>query len=221
MKFAKVIFLVFSVVAINSVQAQRKITIKSITSSKKKNILKKKKDPSTEELFHKQLKKKKRHFVGFGLGQTFLRSDFQDNGQNSITPDIHYDYEASHSFDFTTNLHFSRHKHQERYTQIFGLALGVKGKLFQFDYFSPYLMGGLGFYIPKLKRDSGEELQETKSQSVLGIHFGAGAELILNYKVKVGIFLHYHNPFDVKQDVGRKVEGSYYKLQMIGYYNPF
>jgi len=71
--------------------------------------------------------------IGLGLGQTFLRNDFADNGNDKITPDIFYNYSASYSFDFMANLHYSKHEYLNRNVTIRGLALSIKGKGYQFD----------------------------------------------------------------------------------------
>jgi hypothetical protein len=168
-----------------------------------------------------------KHSVGIGIGQTMLMSDMGKNGEDQITWDLLYNYSASHSFDFFADLHHSNHELGNKKTQLTGLALGIKAKVFNFDSFSPFLLGGFGFYIPRFKvyNDSSrsEEIASTKSKVTFGTHFGGGADLKLNKNVAVGILAHYHNPFDVKQDesiagVGNEVEGSYFKLLITAYY---
>ncbi len=56
------------------------------------------------------------------------------------------------------------------------------------------------------------ELVDTEKKTAFGIHLGGGADLRLNDNFTVGILGHFHNPFDVKQDDGMDVEGSYFKL---------
>ena len=159
------------------------------------------------------------HSLGVGIGQTFLSSgDFKDNGDDSITGELFYGYSASHSFDFVANLHYSKHEFSGHYVELPGLALGIKAKLYQFDSFSPYILGGLGFYRPKVKRTIGNGLVESESKTSFGDHFGAGAELKLNRHYSMGLLAHYHNPFDIKQDSGPEVEGSYFKLLITGLY---
>ncbi len=160
-----------------------------------------------------------KHSLGVGIGQTFLRSDFEDNGEDKITADLYYNYSASYSFDFIANLHFSDHSYQGKETNLRGLALGIKGKVYQFDQFAPYVMGGFGFYEPTMttKLASGQT-QESDSKIVFGMHMGAGVDLQLNERVSVGALLHYHDPFDVKQERGGKVSGSYYKMLLTAFY---
>lgn len=160
----------------------------------------------------------RKHSLGIGLGQTFLRSDLAENGNDKITPDLYYNYSASYSFDFVANLHYSKHKYIGREATIKGLALAIKGKGFQFDAFAPFVMGGFGFYLPSVKRIQNGELTETRSQLVFGVNVGAGVELRLNDEATVGVIAHYHDPFDVRQDVGAKLEGSYMKLLILASY---
>ncbi len=161
-----------------------------------------------------------RHSVGLGLGQTFLLDDLEDNGENKITVDGFYNYSASYSFDLLVNFHVSKHKFRGRSALLRGFAPGIKAKLYQFDNFSPYVLGGLGLYAPKLKRiiDSSGTVQETETKIAFGYHFGAGADLSLNNNVSVGLLFHLHNPFDLKQEVGQEVEAAYYKLMMLAFY---
>lgn len=158
------------------------------------------------------------HALGIGLGQTFLTGDFKDSGDDKITPDLYYNYSASHSFDFMANLHWSSHKYKNKKTTISGLALGIKSKLFNFDKFSPFAVAGLGFYSPKMRRELSGELLDSRSKMTFGYNFGAGADLDLNQRVRVGLIAIFHNPFDVQQDSQPEVEGSYYKLQMTAFY---
>ncbi|MFA6236772.1 MAG: hypothetical protein WC635_05540 [Bacteriovorax sp.] len=159
-----------------------------------------------------------KHSVGLGVGQTFLRSDLGANGNDKITPDIYYSYSASYSFDFVANLHYSKHEYLNRDATIRGLALAIKGKGFQFDAFSPFVLGGFGFYIPAATRIINGVPTETRSQLVFGVNLGAGVELRLNDEATVGVIAHYHDPFDVRQDVGPELEGSYMKLLIIASY---
>ena len=156
--------------------------------------------------------------MGIGIGQTFLRSDLADNGNDKITPDLYYTYSASYSFDFVANAHYSSHSYLNREATIKGLALAIKGKGFQFDAFSPFVLGGFGFYLPSVKRIYNGIPTDTRSQLVFGVNVGAGVELRLNNEVTVGVIAHYHDPFDVRQDVGPVLEGSYMKLLIIASY---
>lgn len=160
------------------------------------------------------------HHIGLGIGQTFLKSGFGDNGDDKIAiPDLYYTYTASRSFDFLANFHTSSHKQEGRKVNMTGLALGIKGRFYQYDNFSPFLLGGFGFYRPKLKRMIGQNLVNSKGEFTFGMHFGAGAELILNDRVTVGTLMHFHNPFSVQQDGQPEVDGSYYKILLTALYS--
>ncbi len=159
-----------------------------------------------------------KHSIGLGVGQTFLRTDFHDHGADKITPDLYYNYSASYSFDFTANFHWSKHKYLNRDVTIKGLALAIKGKGFQFDAFSPFVLGGFGFYQPEATRILAGVPTKTRSQLVFGMNLGAGVELRLNSEATVGVIAHYHDPFDVRQEVGSDLEGSYMKLLIMGMY---
>nr|BDT29801.1 outer membrane beta-barrel protein [Bacteriovorax sp. HI3] len=159
-----------------------------------------------------------KHSIGIGVGQTFLRSDFHDHGTDKITPDLYYNYSASYSFDFMANLHWSKHKYLNRDVTIKGLALSIKGKGFQFDAFSPFVLGGFGFYEPSATRNINGVLTKTREQLVFGMNLGAGVELRLNSQATVGVIAHYHDPFDVRQENGPDLEGSYMKLLILGMY---
>ncbi|MGB0453404.1 MAG: outer membrane beta-barrel protein [Bacteriovoracaceae bacterium] len=161
----------------------------------------------------------KTHSVGVGVGQTFLNGDFEDNGEDKITGELYYNFKASHSFDFLANFHHSSHDFRTTETTITGLAFAIKGKAYQFDNFSPYAFAGVGFYLPKIKRFLDGTLTSSKEKLTFGINLGGGAELTLTKKVSVGLIVHYHNPFDVKQDIGPEVEGSYSKLLLTSFYN--
>lgn len=154
----------------------------------------------------------KRHYFGIGIGQTFLMSDFKDNGEDQITAEAFYEFSASHSFDVYANFHYSKHKYQSNYTRIAGLNGGIRAKLFQFDEFTPYALGGLGFYMPKMKRMVGDSRVSSESKVTFGFTFGGGVDLKLTDHYKVGAVFQFHNPFDVSQDTGTDVKGSYYKL---------
>lgn len=160
------------------------------------------------------------HSLGLGIGQSFLQGDFEKHGDNRITWDLYYSYSASHSFDLVANFHSNTHKFRQKKVRTTGLAFGIKAKVYQFDSFSPFGLAGLGFYSPKVVREvNGGELRESESKLVFGNHLGAGVDLNLNDKMTFGLLGHYHNPFDVKQEVGEEVEGSYFKLLITALYS--
>ena len=159
-----------------------------------------------------------KHSLGIGIGQTFLRSDLGDNGNDKITEDLYYNYSASYSFDFVANAHYSKHTYLNRESTIKGLALAIKGKGFQIDSFSPFVLGGFGFYLPSATRIQSGVPVLTRKQLVFGVNVGVGAELRLNSEFTVGVIAHYHDPFDVRQDSGPPLEGSYMKLLLTASY---
>ncbi|MCO4792276.1 MAG: outer membrane beta-barrel protein [Bacteriovoracaceae bacterium] len=159
------------------------------------------------------------HSLGIGVGQTFLRGKWDDLGEDKITWDLLYTYAASHSFDFIADFHSTKHAHRQQWVRTTGLGLGIKAKIYQFDAFAPFATGGLGFYEPKTKRYVNGVLTESESKVSFGWHFGVGAELRLNRHFTTGILAKLHNPFDVKQEIGPEVEGSYSKLMITGMYS--
>lgn len=161
-----------------------------------------------------------KHYIGIGLGQTFLKSDFEKDGADKIgIPDLYYVYTASHSFDFIANFHTTSHKLEGRKVTATGTAVGIKGRFYQYDNFSPFAVGGLGFYQPRMVRRIGDEFVKSSSKITFGTNLGVGAELILNSRVTVGTILHWHNPFSVQQDGQPEVSGSYYKLLLTALYS--
>ena len=160
------------------------------------------------------------HSFGVGLGQTFIKGDLSDHGSDRITTDILYNYSASYSFDLAVSYHFSTHSINKTgsFARLHGLAVGIKGKLYQFDSFSPFLLGGLGLYAPKVRRRVNGAVVDSTSTPVFGTHFGVGGELLLNRRFSVGILGHYHNPFDRQEEFGPEIEGSYFKLLITTFY---
>lgn len=190
-----------------------KSSIEQLTS---KNTAKKVKDDIPQKTtFDDGIHK---HSFGLGLGQTFPMGEFKTNGDSEITPDLYYNYSASHSFDLLLNFHSNKLEKGNKESELLGLALGIKAKIFNFDNFAPVGFGGFGFYRPTVKRDIQGVIKESEDKTVFGYHFGGGAELRLNNHVSTGILFHYHNPFDAKQDTDPEVEGSYYKLMLTLFY---
>ena len=156
------------------------------------------------------------HSFGIGVGETFISGDLSKYGNDSITIDGFYSYSASYSFDFITNFHYSNHQNEKQKVGLRSLNFGIKGKFYQYDSFSPYLIGGLGFYRPRVTQytDDGE-LKQSESKTAFGIHAGLGAPLRLNRMLTIGLLGQFHNPFDITQDNGEKsVTGRYFKLLM-------
>lgn len=219
-KFKKAIIATFcSLCLVQNVafsQAKKK-QIQNITSTESaEKVEEKLETPSTNSGSDDELKI---HSVGVGLGQTFLGSDLKDNGDSSITADIYYNYSASYSFDLLVNAHYSKHKIGLKESILLGTAIGIKAKFYQYDSFAPFFVAGLGFYAPKVTRELNGTLKKSQSKLVFGDHFGFGADLRLNRRTMVGIIAHYHNPFDLKQELDPEIEGHYYKLLITAFYS--
>lgn len=153
-----------------------------------------------------------KHALGIGLGQTFLLGNFDKKGDDKITLDFIYTYTASYSFDLLINLHSSSHAYNGKEVDLLGLAMGIKARYFEFDAFSPYVLGGLGFYQPRVTQNG----VQSESKTTFGINFGAGLDLRLNDEFVVGLMGQFHNPFKVDQEdpTISDVRGSYFKLMM-------
>ncbi len=208
-------------------KASKKTTIERLTSSetsykkdvKGTNNLEKKED-SVDKKPRFQVRRNglKKHSLAIAIGQTFLRGDFKRYGTDSVTPDLYYGYSASHSFDLLINVHSSRHTqisrltNEKTFSEISGLAVGIKGRIFQFDLFAPFVIGGFGLYSPKLRREYNGSWVTSNSQFAFGHHFGGGVELELNKHLSLSFIGHYHNPYDIKQEEIFEIEGSYLKL---------
>lgn len=152
------------------------------------------------------------HSVGIGLGQTFLLGNYSDHGENKITMDLMYAYAASYSFDVLINAHWSEHADKNEKSKMAGLTGSIKSRLYEFDNFSPFVIAGLGFYAPRVKREIGGETQWSKRKLTFGANFGGGVDLRLNEEWTVGAMGQLHWPFNVKQDDQPDVKGYYFKL---------
>lgn len=158
------------------------------------------------------------HGVGLGLGQTFLLGNYSKYGDNKITGDIFYSYAASYSFDLLLNAHLSEHKDKSERMRVMGLTSSIKGRFVEYDNFSPYFLGGLGFYAPKARKVQGNDLKWTDQKVTFGLNFGSGVDLRLNDHYVVGVLGQMHWPFAVKQDEGSALRGYYFKLLITGMY---
>ena len=155
-----------------------------------------------------------KHSLGLGLGQTFLMGSFEEKGDDKITGDLLYAYSASYSFDLLINLHSSTHSYRDKRVWLRGLTMSIKARSYEFDAFSPFLVGGLGFYRPQIYKND----QKSVEKSTFGMNLGAGMDLRLNNRVTVGLMTQYHLPFEVKQDDMENVRGSYFKLLLTSMY---
>ena len=150
-----------------------------------------------------------KHAIGIGLGQTFLLGNLSSKGDDKIAADLIYTYTASYSFDLMLNAHISSHEYKEKKVWLRGYTMSIKGRSYEFDAFSPYLLGGFGFYLPQIKDSKG---RTSEAKYTFGVNAGAGADLRLNDKVVTGLLAQYHYPFEIKQDESDNVRGSYLKL---------
>ncbi len=141
---------------------------------------------------------------------------FKRNGQDELTFDFFYAYAASYSFDFVINYHQATLDRGPQHVKTQGLAFDIKARLFDFDSFAPYVMGGLGFYRPRLRRQVGNDFLDSQSRIVLGANAGAGIDLKLNDRFHFGFLSILHVPFKVKQETQPSVRGYYLKLMMTG-----
>lgn len=157
----------------------------------------------------------RQHGLGLGIGQTFLFGNYGKYGEDKITADLLYSYAASHSFDLLVNAHMSTHKDNSEEMKIMGLTGSIKGRVVEYDNFSPFYLAGLGFYAPQADRDgSGKSTQKV----TFGLNFGGGMDLRLNDNYVVGFMAQMHWPFKVQQDEGSDLKGYYMKLLLTGMY---
>ncbi len=156
-----------------------------------------------------------KHAIGIGLGQTFLLGNFEKKGDNKIAADLLYTYTASYSFDLLLNAHISTHEHKEKKVWLRGYTMSIKARSYEFDAFSPFLLGGLGFYMPQIKDSDGKT---SDPKYTFGFNVGGGLDLRLNSKFVTGLIAQYHYPFEIKQDETENVSGSYFKLLLTSMY---
>jgi opacity protein-like surface antigen len=157
----------------------------------------------------------RQHGLGLGVGQTFLFGNYGKHGQDKITADLLYSYAASHSFDLLVDAHMSTHKDNSEEMKLMGLTGSIKARIVEYDNFSPYVLGGLGFYAPQADRDGSGK---TDRKLTFGLNFGGGLDLRLNESYVVGIMAQMHCPFKVQQDEGSDLKGYYMKLLLTGMY---
>lgn len=169
---------------------------------------------TTSKVINSAQREIQKHSLGVGLGQTFLMGSFEEKGDDKITGDLLYAYSASYSFDLLLNLHSSSHSYREQKVWLRGLTMSIKARSYEFDAFSPFLIGGLGFYRPQIYKNG----QQSEQKNTFGMNLGAGMDLRLNNRVSVGLMTQYHLPFEVKQDDMENVRGSYFKLLLTSMY---
>lgn len=152
------------------------------------------------------------HSFGAGIGQTFLLGNYAKHGEDKIAMDLFYAYAASYSFDVLVNAHWSKHQDKGEKMEVKGLSAAIKSRFFEFDNFSPFVLGGLGFYSPKAQRYYGTGKKWTDEKMTFGLNFGGGVDLRLNQNWTVGALGQMHWPFVVKQDDQSDLKGYYFKL---------
>ncbi|MFT6633112.1 MAG: opacity protein-like surface antigen [Bacteriovoracaceae bacterium] len=150
-----------------------------------------------------------KHGIGIGLGQTFLLGNFEKKGDDKIGADFLYTYTASYSFDLMLNAHYSKHEYRGKAVWLRGYTMSIKARSYEYDAFSPFLLGGLGFYMPQIKDSDGKT---SEGKYTFGFNIGGGVDLRLNKKIVTGVIAQYHQPFEVKQDETENIRGSYFKL---------
>lgn len=150
-----------------------------------------------------------KHALGVGIGQIFLLGQFESHGDNKIAADFLYSYTASYSFDVLLNAHISDHEYRGKKVILRGYSMSIKARSYEFDQFSPFLLGGFGFYMPQIREKDGDT---SEAKYTFGFNLGGGADLRLNDKIIVGLLTQYHKPFEIKQDETKNVSGSYFKL---------
>jgi hypothetical protein len=174
------------------------------------------KSQSTSEHFAQR--RLHQHGLGLGLGETFLMGNYSKYGEDKITADILYSYAASYSFDLLLNAHMSEHKANNERMKLLGLNSSIKARVVDYDNFSPFVLGGLGFYAPQAKRLVGSDYKWSDQKITFGMNFGGGADLRLNDQFVVGLMGQLHWPFTIKQDSGSDIKGYYFKLLLTGMY---
>ena len=158
------------------------------------------------------------HGLGIGLGETFLLGNYSKYGEDKITMDLLYTYAASYSFDLLLNAHMSEHEDKDERMKVMGVTGSIKARFVEYDNFSPYFLGGLGFYAPQAKRVVNGDNEWSDRKITFGLNFGGGMDLRLNEHYAVGVMGQMHCPFVVKQDEGPDVKGYYFKLLITGMY---
>ena len=164
--------------------------------------------------------KLKKHSIGIGVGQTFLFGDFDNTADDGVTVlNFYHVYEVSYSFDLFTNLHFNTLDSGSEEIELFGLTTSIRTNIFKFDSFSPFIFGGFGFYRPRATSEENNELSQTQSEIVFGLNGGTGVDLELSPHYTISLLAQYHLPFDVEQDQGPSLDGSYLQLLIGFFYN--
>lgn len=153
-----------------------------------------------------------KHAFALGFGQSYLFGDFSDLGEDKVVMEFFYLYRASYTFQFQLNVHSHEFNLNNQSIRLSSTNAAIKAKLYDFDAFAPYILGGLGLYWPTAKRMINNQLRTTDSSTSMGINLGTGMDLYLNKKIAAGFLIHYHYPFREKFDNQPSLEGHYMKL---------
>jgi len=150
------------------------------------------------------------HSAGIALGQTSLLGDMNNNGNNGLGFDAFYGYNASLLFNLYVNFHYSTHSNQQKTIKLPSLTMGIKKNMYHFDSITPFLMGGVGFYRPQVYNNiSSDVITKSDAKTVFGINIGTGLDLQLNNQYSLNMLIHYHKPFNSKQENRPDVTGAY------------
>ena len=153
-----------------------------------------------------------KHMLGVAFGQNYFFSDFSKWTEDELGYDFYYEYLASMSFGVMTNFHYISSRRGDNKLRVVGTDASIKVYFYHFDHFAPYFAGGVGFYHLALNDTHGNSF-------AFGNNLALGFDLVLNEHIKVGMLLHYHNPFDLRDQIsGVNLEGSYFRaLLLISY----
>ena len=135
------------------------------------------------------------HNLSVDLGQVFLMGDLTSRYANSLGTQLHYAYGVSDLFGFDTSLGFSQHSNGKY--SLTTLLSGLRMNLSWYDKIIPYIVFGLGFYMPNYSDNSVPGRSASISSVLFGLHIGPGIQLELSKNMFFGASILYHNMFGV------------------------
>jgi hypothetical protein len=155
------------------------------------------------------------HNVSLGVGQVFLLGDLGNNHyDNSIGPEIHYNYGVSDLFAFESNFGYHSHPNGNYSASIWNLAAGLRANLMYFDQLIPFTSVALGFYHPSFSLPTNASV----SSLLFGLQLGGGVDLVLSKQIFFGTRLSYNDMFDSsKKDSNGTLQslgGSYFSFMI-------
>ncbi len=163
----------------------------------------------------------KRHYVGLGIGQSFLFSDYANLGEDQITFDLFYQFKSSLMFKLIGNIHAHKFELGQQNVKTKSVNFGIKAKIFDYDKFAPFFGGGLGFYWiggERVLNPLNNTVTEASSKTTFGLNAFTGLELDVSTRVNISFMAHFHKPFGVSFDGQPDISGSYMKLLIIPSY---